>query len=263
MSGQKRRSAALVLIVSLLALLIATLAQAETTKKGSTIVHFEGALTPRTLPRKGLAPVRALVGLKVSGAKGENPAQLRQISIAINRNGKFDYQGLPTCPLNEVQPSTTTAALAACRDSLVGEGSFSAKVLLSQQSPFPSAGKVYAFNSAVEGHPAILAHVYGPKPVPTSFTLIFELHKAKGTFGTVLSASLPEATGRAAYITGLSLNLFRRFSYRGAKHSYISAGCPAPKGFSKVSFPFARAQLGFAGGEVIAETLVRDCKARG
>jgi hypothetical protein len=261
-SGQRRRGA-IALLVPCLALLIGALAHAETVQKGSTIVHFEGELTPRTLPRKGLASVRALVGMKVSGAKGENPAQLRQIQIAINRNGKFDYQGLPTCSLSEVQPSTTSAALAACRDSLVGEGSFSAKVLLSHQSPFPSAGKVYAFNSLVEGHPAILAHVYGPKPVPTSFTLVFELHQAKGTFGTLLSASLPEATGRSAYITGLSLNLFRRFSYRGTKRSYISAGCPAPKGFSKVSFPFAQAKLGFTGGQKIAETLVRECKARG
>jgi hypothetical protein len=207
--------------------------------------------------------VHASVGTKITTTNGSDPPQLRQIQIAINANGHFDPTGLPVCPLEEVQPSTTQNALAACRSSLVGEGLFEAKVLLSHQSPFPSQGKVYAFNSTIGGRPAILAHVYGTKPVPTSFTLPFVLHKSKGTFGTTLVASLPEVTGNSAYVTGISLNLFRRFTYKGRQRSYISAGCPAPKGLPGATFPFARAGLSFKGGKRVSQTLVRSCGVRG
>jgi hypothetical protein len=65
------------------------------------------------------------------------------------------------------------------------------------------------------------------------------------------------------YVTGISLNLGRSFSFHGKRHSYLSAGCPAPKGVSIVSFPFARASFGFAGGQTLTSVLTRSCRARG
>jgi hypothetical protein len=187
---------------------------------------------------------------------------LRQIKIGINRYGRFTPQGLPVCSLREIQPSTTSNALKACGGSLVGEGRFSAKVLLGQQAPFPAAGKVYAFNGRLDGKPAIFAHVYGTDPVPTSFTLPFTVEPSKGTFGTTLRSSLPAVTGNSGYITGLSLKLGRNFSYHGQKRSYFSASCPAPKGFSGAVFPFAKASFGF-GKKTLTSTLSRNCRVRG
>jgi hypothetical protein len=255
--------ATLVSLVLAACLGLAGLARAEVVQKGNVRVTFEGKLTPHTLPRTGSAPVRVAVGTKVGSTDGQSPPQLRRISIAINRNGRFEPKGLPVCPLREIQPSTTAEALATCKSSMVGEGRFSASVLFNQQAPFPSAGKVYAFNSVLHGKPAILAHVYGTEPVPTSFTLPFELKPAKGTFGTVLTASLPEVTGNSSYITGLSLNLGRSFSVHGKKRSYLSAGCPAPKGFPGATFPFAKASFEFAKGKTVTSTLTRSCGARG
>jgi hypothetical protein len=90
--------------------------------------------------------------------------------IQINRHGHLDSSGLPICRFKQIQPSTTSAALAACRRSLVGEGSFSADVELPQQAPFPSQGKVLAFNARVDGRPVILATstVRGPFSPPMS-----------------------------------------------------------------------------------------------
>jgi hypothetical protein len=305
----------------------ATIANAEITQKGGLRVTFEGQLTPHALPRTGAAPVRVTVGAKIAATDGATPPQLRRISIAINRNGHFEPKGLPVCPLREIQPSTTADALAACRSSLVGEGSFAANVIFSAQAPFPSQGKVFAFNGVIgcspsERHlrsllgskprgsqaamakapinsssgagrlwpsrsrtqgawralhasdrgrraapchrrPAILAHVYGTNPVPTSFTLPFELKPAKGTFGTVLTASLPAVTASSSYITGLSLTLGRSFTVHGKRRSYLSAGCPAPKGFPGAVFPFAKATLAFAGRGTLTSTLTRSCGARG
>jgi DNA-binding beta-propeller fold protein YncE len=235
----------------------------EVVQRGSLRVSFDGKLTPHTLPRHGSAPVKVAVAAKIASSDGGDPPRLRQIAIAINRNGHFTPQGLPVCSLRDIQPSTTANALEACRGSLVGEGHFSAKVLLAQQAPFPSDGKVYAFNGTLHGKPAILAHVYGTDPVPTSFTLPFELRPTKGTFGTTLRASLPSVTGDSGYITGLSLNLGRGFSFHGQRRSYFSAGCPAPAGFPGAVFPFARASFAFAGKGSISSTLTRSCAARG
>ncbi len=251
------------LLAAAIALALATLAQAETTQRGTLRVSFEGRLSPKALPRQGSAPVAVTVGGRIATTDGSSPPQLQTIAIAINREGRLDLAGLPSCTLKQIQPSTTAGALAACRGSLVGEGSFSAKVLLPQQSPFPSEGKVYAFNGTFHGKPAILAHVYGTEPAPTSSTIPFAISRASGTYGILLSASLPQVTANWGYVTGLEMTLGRAYRYRGRPHSYLSAACPAPKGFPGATFPFARASFGFAHHETLTTTLTRSCKVRG
>jgi hypothetical protein len=242
---------------------LAPLTQATVVQRGGIKVSLEGKLAPKKLPRHGSAPVRVAVGAKIAATNEGNPPQLRTISIAINRYGRFDPTGIPLCTERDIQPATNQNALKACRDSLVGVGSFEAKVLLSQQSPFPSQGKMYAFNAKINGRPAILAHVYGTSPVPTSFTFPFVLKPSKGTYGTILKADLPQATGNSGYITGLSINLGRNFSYKGKRHSYLTASCPAPRGFSKAVFPLAHAGFYFKGGRKLESTLVRSCGVKG
>jgi DNA-binding beta-propeller fold protein YncE len=226
----------------------------EVIQSGGVRVSFQGGLSPRRLPRRGRASVRASVGVKISPQDGRRPPQLRKIEIAINRNGHFSPSTMPVCRIDEIQPATTAAALAACRRSLVGDGTFSARVLLPQQAPFPSKGKVYAFNARWHGRPAILAHVYGTEPLPISYTLPFELVPQRGTFGTLLRASLPPVTANSAYITSIDLTLGRG--------RYLTAGCPAPAGLHDALFPFARASLTFAGGRNLGETLTRSCRPR-
>ncbi len=246
---------------ALLALALASLARAETVQKGSLRVSFEGQIAPHTLPRTGTAPVRVSVGTKIAAAKGGKLQQLQRIQIAINRHGRLDRRGLPVCQVDDIQPATTEKALEACRGALVGKGTFAATVTLSRQGVFPSDGEMYAFNGTYEGKPAILAHVYGTRPVPTSFTLPFVIGQAKGTFATTLTATIPASED--SFVTGMQLNLSRTFSYRGRKRSFVSAGCPAPKGFPGASFPFARTSLDFVGGRSVAATLTRSCGARG
>jgi hypothetical protein len=242
---------------ALAVLWLASLARAEVVQKAGIRIKFDGELTPRALPRSGRVPVRVSVGATITPLSAAEPPRLKKISIAINSAGEFSPDALPACTVRDIQPSTTQNALKACGSSLVGTGSFAAKVLLPQQASYPAGGKLYAFNGVYEGRPAILAHVYGTKPVPTSFTLPFVITRGKGDLGTVLTASLAEATGEAGYITGLSLNLGG-----GGARFYLTADCPAPKGFGGAVFPFARASFEF-GGRTITSTLSRNCKVRG
>jgi len=236
--------------------------QSDVVQQGGVRVDFSAGFSPKRLPRRGTAPISVSIGGRIFGAEGTDPPQLRRIEIALNSAGRIDYRGLPACRLDQIQPSTTKAALAACGEAKVGTGSFSAKVAVPGQAPFPSSGKVIAFNGVEGGRPVIFAHVFGTDPLPTSYTVPLVIGRGRGTFGTVLRASLPRVTGNAGFVTGIELHLARRFRAGGRQHSYLSAGCPAPAGFSEASFPLARASFAFAGGATVSSTLVRSCKAR-
>ena len=256
--------------VGLLGLLFAALlglgalASAEVAQKGSLRVNFEGTLAPKTLPRSGSAPVNVSVSAEVSSTSETPPPPMAKMSVAINKYGRLDATGLPVCTLQDIQPATTDDALAICKRSLVGEGRFSATVLQKGLAPFPKDGKIYAFNGTLDGKPAILAHVYGTSPAPASYTIPFVISKAKGaTYGTLLKATLPPVKAGSGYITGISLDLGKTFTYKGKRRSYFSASCPAPKGASKAVFSFAEASVGFQGGTSVKSTLTRTCEARG
>jgi hypothetical protein len=252
------------ILVAILAatLLLGALAKAEVQQRKDVRVTFDGEISPNVLPRSSTRGVHVSFAAKIAPREAEVPPQLRKLSLAINRYGRFEPAGLPVCRLDQIQPSTTDDSLRACGPALVGEGRFSAKILFNQSTPFPAQGKVYAFNARLHGRPAILAHVYGTKPLPTSFTLPFTIFKSHGTYGTLLRADLSQATTSAGYITGLSLDLGRSFRANGHRRDYLNAGCPAPSGLHVAPFPLARASFGFAGGETITQTLNRSCRAR-
>ncbi len=247
--------------LALFGLGLASLASAETIQRGGVRISFKGEISPTTLPREGVAPVSVKVGATISSTdKKKGPPQLTRISIAINAEGRLDPTGLPVCRIEDIQPATNQKALAACRDSLVGSGAFAAEVALSNQVTYPSHGRMLAFNGTYKGRPAILAHVYGTEPVPTSVTLPFVIGHTSGTFGTTLTAVLPKAENN--YVTALELVLHRQFTSHGKARSYASAGCPAPKGFPGAVFPFAKASFSFADGRKMSSTLTGRCEAR-
>jgi len=238
-------------------------AQAEVVQKGGLRVSVAGKLVPNKLPRTQKVPVAVSFSGKIKSTVKAGPPQLLRIKLAINRRGVLTYRGIPKCRLKHISPSTTREAIMSCRSSLVGDGSFSADVKLPEQSPFPSKGKVLAFNGRFKGRPAILAHIYGTKPVPTSYVLPFTISRTKGEFGTQLQASLPRITGDWGFVTGISMTLDRRFRSHGKSHSYLAADCPAPKGFPGADFPLAKASFIFEGGRTLAPVMNRTCKVRG
>ncbi|MGE5283208.1 MAG: hypothetical protein ACM3N0_12990 [Chloroflexota bacterium] len=243
--------------------LFASLGLAESSVKEGVKVSVTGRLRPAVLPRRGRVPVKVRIGGKISAADPAKLRKLTKLTISINRNGRLDTHGLPRCRLRRIKPSTNREALAACRSALVGEGRFSADVRFPEQSPFPSNGKVLAFNGILHGRPAIFAHIYGTRPVPTSYVLPFAVkRRRRGTFGTILEASFPRVTGEWGYVTGLTMSLHRRFSYRGRTHGYLSAGCPAPKGFTKVPFLLAQTDFEFEGDLEITNPLRQTCTVR-
>jgi hypothetical protein len=251
-------------LIAVGALMITALAGAETAQQGNLRVTVQGKLAPKKLPREGVAPISVSVGGQIATTDETLPPTLKKLKVELNRHGRLDYKGLPVCDYARIQPGSSSHALAGCRSSLVGEGTFNAAITLSGQEPYPTQGKLLVFNGLKGGKPVLYGHIYSPHPFATSFVIIFKVSQLKkGTYGAVLDAPLPKAMKSWGRLTGLEMTLDRRFNYKGTSHSYISSGCPAPTGTGLVAFPIARTSFAFAGGKTLSSVLLGSCRVRG
>jgi hypothetical protein len=236
----------------------------ETVRQGGLQVSFGGSVAPKKLPRTRTTPVSVAIRGRVEAPAGGPPPSLRRIVIEVNRLGVLDRRGLTICPAGRLRAASTVAAMEACGPALVGEGRVDGVLVLPEQEPTEFGGRVVAFNGRLpDGAPAILAHLFAPRPAPISFVLAFQVEPRHGTFGTRLVATVPEQTRRTAHITNFSLRLHRVFEAEGERRSYLSAGCPAPEGFTSATFPLLRASYAFVGHPAVADTLVRTCRTGG
>jgi hypothetical protein len=264
--GMERLHRGILLLTGLTAALLcltAVLAQAELSSSGNLFVTFRGGITPNALPRHERAPITVSMAGKVRTLSGEKPPGLRNITIALNRNGRLDTQGLPTCPKGRVEGATSAQALAACSDALVGTGRYRARTTFPESRTEPTVGKILAFNATLHGRQAILGQVYSLEPARTTSVIVFAIRHQSGTYGTVLSGSVPSSLTKYSYLKRISLQLHRTYTYRGHPHSYLSAPCAAPPGLDRASFPFVKASLSFEDGRELSATLTRTCKVRG
>jgi hypothetical protein len=252
-----------VAIVAAMGLGAVGLAQGESVQNGNLVVRFEGGISPHALPRSTPAPVTVKIDTTISTSDdADPPPQLRKISIGINREGKIFDRGLPTCRVRKIQPTTIAAARRICGGAIVGSGHVGVRVHLPNQPPFTFTGPMLVFNAEPSGGDRrLLAQVYGRKP-PSAFVLTFKVRKQAGTFGNLIRTTLPKPAQKWAYVTHFDMTLRRIYTYKGERHSFISAACPAPEGFPGAVYSFARGKFSFATGHALSTTLVRDCKVR-
>jgi hypothetical protein len=258
--GRKRLAGIAVLVTALV--FGAALANAELVERGNLFVKFSGGIEPTNLPRHSNAPIGVRVDGTVRTLSGDKPPALRFISIAINRGGRIETKGLPTCRRGQIEASSSAQALQTCGDALVGTGRYSAGVAFPEQDTFPISGGILAFNTVIGGERAILAHVYGRHPYPNSRIFVFHIRRSSGTYGTVLTAALPASLNRNGYLKRIVLNLERDYVYRGRQRSYLTAACGAPEGLTVGVFPFVKVGMTFADGRKLASTLIRTCTVR-
>jgi len=246
-----------------LGLALAAAAQGESVQEGNLVVRFDGGISPHALPRSEVAPVAVKISTTIDTSDSTEPLpQLRKIAIGINREGKIFDRGLPTCRVRKIQPTTIAAARRICGGAIVGKGHVGVRVHLPNQAPFTFTGPMLVFNAKPSGGGRrLLAQVYGRKP-PSAFVLTFKVKKQPGTFGNLIRTTLPKPAEKWAYVTHFDMTLRRIYTYRGRRHSYISASCPAPEGFPGAVYSFARGKFTFGNGRAMSSTLVRDCKVR-
>jgi hypothetical protein len=257
------RAAALIAAgCALIALLPATSA-GELIAEQNLLISVDGRMVPKTLPRRGTAPVRVEVRGSIATTDGGPAPQLERFELELNRHGRLFDQGLPRCKLSRLRNATTKQALSRCRDALVGRGHGAAEILLPEQAPFPASGRVLAFNARIGGKKAVIGHVYGRVPVPVTTIVPFTISKRRsGPFGWRIVAHLPTLAADWGYVSRFRMTFGRMYTYKGKRRSYLNAGCPAPPGFPSALYPAVRATYRFETGQNVTTQLDRTCKVR-
>lgn len=242
----------------LVALVAAAGTGAEVTATQNTIINFDSRIFPRLLPRHGTAPVGIQISGHVRARKGRKAAALTTLELKIHEVAGLSRKGLPVCDVALIDPASSAQAIAACPGAQIGYGR------IHSHSSFPGSphlqlnNRVVIFNGRLEdGQLAILLHVFNPR-LNSSFVFPLAISHRKGHYGTVLSAHV--RVGRWSSVTAFNLVLNRTYRYRGAKRSFLNAGCPAPRGFSVGISPFVVATLKFADGTQSKIPVVGSCK---
>jgi hypothetical protein len=252
------RATAAVLAASLLG--GAAVATAAVIQSDGLRITALAQVIPFKLPRSKPAPIAVFVGGHLATAAGGTPPQLRELTVRVNRHGLLQSRGLPVCRIHQIQPATTERALAACGPALIGSGQFWAHIILPDQPPYPTRGRLLIFNGRKGAHPTLLAQIYTSHPFNSSFVIAFSIKRiSRGPYGTELRASLPQALGDWGYLDRIKLTLKRKYRYRGSDLSYFNAACPAPRGTKLASFPLAYVQFDFADRKPIGATVNKSC----
>jgi hypothetical protein len=130
------------------------------------------------------------------------------------------------------------------------------------ERPTPHAQGSQRRDTTCHTRPALLGQIYSAHPFANSFIIPFEIGSRKyGPYGVRLTATLPPAFTSWGHITALKFSLSRRYRYEGARHSFLSAGCPTPDGISNAAFSLARSSFSFANGVILTTVLGGSCTA--
>jgi len=252
------------LALSVLAIGGITTASAVVIQRDGVRVTVLSQVMPFKLPRDHLAPIAIFVSGHVDTATGALPPQLQRMTVRVNRRGVLQSKGLPTCTLPEVKTTSTEEALGACKDALVGSGRFWADIVLPDQRPYPTRGRLLVFNGKRKGKPVVFSHIFTASPFPSSFVITFAIRKVKsGRYGTELSASLPQALGTWGFVDRIKLTLKRKYRAQRKQLSYFNASCPAPKGTNTTPVPLAEASFYFAKRKPISLRVNKSCRVTG
>jgi hypothetical protein len=258
--GARRLRRVLVLLgATAIMLPLAVGARAAYVQEGELLVYFDAAMTPTKLPREGLRPVKAGFATSFESLDGSDVPALETMTLRLARGGVIEDRGLARCSKPRLAQRSTTAALSACGDALVGRGGVTIGVRFPDGEPVQARARMLLFNAGRQ----ILMHIYTTDPVESTFVIPLGIERTSGSFGTLLSARFPRFAGGYGSITGFRMTIWRTYRRGGERRGYLLASCPAPKALPGLAFELARVEFGFAGGQRISNASLNTCKAIG
>ncbi|HEX6152242.1 MAG TPA: hypothetical protein VFZ19_01860 [Solirubrobacterales bacterium] len=208
---------------------------------GNICVTDDGGIAPTKLPRRGRAPITARLHGEIETRDGTHPPPVETLEIEIDKSIALDAVGLPTCKLAQLQARSSTAAKRACGSATVGSGSAEVEVEFPEQKPFRSTGPVVLFNGGVRGPTTtLLLHAYVNVPAPTAVvTKVTVTRVSRGRFGLRIAAAVPRIAGGSGSVTMFELRVGRKFTHKGEKKSFLTAGCPTGTWLTRGDVSFA------------------------
>src|SRR5262245_11325561 len=181
---------------------------------GNLVLKFNSSVSPKALPKKELAPITFKLSANISTKDGKHPPAAKTFSGDVDKNGMLDTKGLPVCKAGQLEARPTAQAKAACKKSLIGQGSATAEVEFPEQAPFNAKGPLLVFNGGTKGGKTLmLVHVYANVPAPTAFiTKVFITKEHKGKYGMHLDSKIPTVAGGSGSLTNFEITNHKMFT---------------------------------------------------
>jgi hypothetical protein len=230
---------------------------------GNLVIKLDGSSDPKALPRNKMAPIGFHGSASLSTKDGSHIPAALSTQLLVDKHIKLDTTGLPTCTLDKLQATGPAAAMKACGDALIGQGTSTAQVQFPEQSSFEAKGPLLAFNGPSgggggayggNGYQEQLYYVYADVPVPTALIAVGKVSKATGRYGYKISISIPKIAGGAGSFKSAKFTINRKWTYKGQKHSFLNAEC-ANGHFS------AQVEVAFNDGTNLTGNVVQACKS--
>lgn len=256
-----RATAVAVAAALMLALGGSALAAKEVTKvhivAGNLVVDGQGGFAPTALPKNVNAPIKLFGSGKISTVDGQLPPVLKTIQFEFDKHGAVDTTGLPKCSSAKLQATTVPQARKLCPGAIVGKGFGHAVVKFPEQDPIPANSPITIFNGPrIGGDPTVFAHAYTTVPAPVTFVVPIRIETIhNGRYGYRVKAEIPKIAGGAGIPISGSIKIDRKWTYKGVKHSYISARCADGRLQAIGTF-------GFKDGTLMRGTFIRPCQVR-
>lgn len=225
---------------------------------GNLVVDGQGGFTPTALPKNVDAPIKIFGSGKISTVNGELPPVLKTIQFEFDKHGSIDTTGLPKCTAAKLQATTVPQARKLCPGAIVGTGYGHAVVKFPEQAPIPANSPITIFNGPrKDGDPTVFAHAYTTVPAPVTFVIPIRIETIHhGRYGYRVNAEVPKLAGGAGIPISGSIRIEREWTYKGKRHSYISARCADGRLQAIGTF-------GFKDGTLLEGTFIRPCQVRG
>lgn len=225
---------------------------------GNIVVIGEGGFAPTALPKKVDAPITIFGKGRIGTADGTLPPVLKTIQFEFDKHGAVDTTGLAVCTSAKLQATTVPQARKLCPGAIVGEGYGHAIVKFPEQAPIPVSSPITIFNGPrIGGDPSVFAHFYTTVPVTTTFVVPIRIETIhNGRYGYRVKAVIPKLAGGSGIPISGSIHIGRKWTYKGQKHSYISARCPDGR-------LQAVGQFGFLDGTLLKGTFLTPCQGTG
>jgi hypothetical protein len=228
-------------------------ANAALVEIGDIILRADGGFTPRTLPRRGYAPIEFQGHFDLGSKSGPKPIALQQVIVSFDRDGHLDVAGLPTCAVEQVANLGVAEARALCAGAIVGTGHIEAVVVAGGQT-FDASSPLTLFNAPpIEGNPAVVLHARTTTPATQVFAIPVPIERRRGAFRYRATVDLPSILGGNGSISHVDVKIGRRFRTGGRVHSYVSARCTD-------SVLETRGKFTFADGTIIEGGVEKYCR---
>lgn len=219
------------------------------------VLRADGTFAPRTLPKRGFAPIRFQGHFDIESRSGARPATLTQAVIKFDSDGRLFAGDLPTCPAESIAQASVEEARAKCKGAIVGTGNVGATIALAG-GLVPASSELTVFNAPpIEGNPAIVLHAQTTVPGTQTFAIPVPIERIHGPYSYRATIDIPPIAAGLGSLTHLDVKIGRRFREGGRERSYVSARC-------SVGVLLTRGRFTFSDGTVIEGSVEKFCRAK-